>query len=80
MSTSKLKLNLIQAILASEDLVLLNEIKNFLNSSPKESTVYQFTEEQTARVNESLEHYKKGNYISEEDAEIDIVKWFEERK
>ena len=80
MSASELKLDLIQAIVASEDLVLLNEIKSFLNLTPKESTVYQFTEEQTARVNESLEQYKKGNYISEEDAEIDIQKWFEERK
>ncbi len=80
MSASELKLDLIQAIVASEDLVLLNEIKNFLNNSPKESTVYQFTEEQTTHVNESLEQYKKGNYISEEDAEIDIQKWFEERK
>ncbi len=48
MSASELKLDLIQAIVASEDLVLLN-----LN--PTGSTVYQFTNEQTSRVNESLE-------------------------
>ncbi len=73
MSASELKLDLIQAIVASEDLVLLN-----LN--PTGSTVYQFTNEQTSCVNESLEQYKKGNYISEKDAEIDIQKWFEERE
>ncbi len=55
MSASELKLDLIQAIVASEDLVLLNEIKSFLNLNPTGTTVYQFTNEQTSRVNESLE-------------------------
>jgi predicted transcriptional regulator len=78
MSTSDLKLDLIKAISATNDVMILNEIKDYLNFIPKETGVYKLSDQQLARVNESIQQYKNGEFLTEEEAEKDIQKWFEE--
>ena len=78
MSTSDLKLDLIKAISATNDVIILNEIKDYLNFISKETGVYKLSDQQLARVNESIKQYKNGEFLTEEEAEKDIQKWFEE--
>jgi predicted transcriptional regulator len=78
MSTSDLKLDLIKAISATNDVMILNEIKDYLNFISKETGVYKLSDQQLARVNESIQQYKNGEFLTEEEAEKDIQKWFEE--
>lgn len=78
MSTSDLKLDLIKAISATNDVMILNEIKDYLNFISKETGVYKLSDQQLACVNESIQQYKNGEFLTEEEAEKDIQKWFEE--
>ncbi len=80
MSSSDLKLDLIKHISASENLNLLKEIKRLLSLETNDQDVYKFSHDQLQRVNESLEQYKQGRTLTQEEAEIDIQKWLKEEE
>jgi hypothetical protein len=80
MSSSDLKLDLIKHISASENLNLLKEIKRLLSLETNDQDVYKFSPDQLQRVNESLEQYKQGRIMTQEEAEIDIQKWLKEEE
>jgi hypothetical protein len=80
MDSSDLKLDLIKHISASENLDLLKEIKRLLSLETNDREVYKFSPEQLQRVNESLEQYKQGKVMTQEEAEIDIQKWLKEEE
>lgn len=80
MNTSDLKIDLIKHISATENMNLLKELKRFLSLELSEREVYSFTPEQLQRVNESLEQYKQGKFLTQEEAEIDIQKWLKEEE
>lgn len=80
MNSSDLKLDLIKHISASENLNLLKEIKRLLSLETNDQDVYKFSPEQLQRVNESLEQYKQGQVMTQEEAEIDIQKWLKEEE
>lgn len=46
----------------------------------KTEKVYVFNDWQQERINKSLEQYKNGEFITNEQAEIDLEKWFEEQE
>ncbi|WP_291101694.1 MULTISPECIES: hypothetical protein [unclassified Flavobacterium] len=95
MSTSELKLDLIAQIIATNDSVLLDRIREIINSyesnllvNEPTSTyekvdsekVYVFNEWQQKRIDIALKQIENGEYISDEEAQIEIEKWFEEQE
>ncbi|AOW10935.1 hypothetical protein [Flavobacterium gilvum] len=90
MSISDLKLELITQIVAIDDVILLNKIKeaiisnnpNFLVSEPTMTyeKIRVFSKEEQRRINIALKQVENGDYISDEEAQIEIEKWFEEQE
>ena len=93
MSTSDLKLKLIAQIIAIDDRFLLDrieEITNSIESLVHEPTsmyekvdsekIYVFNEWQQKRIDIALKQVENGEYISDEEAQIEIEKWFEEQE
>ena len=93
MSIAELKLELIAKIIATNDAILLDRIKEIMysyesNLSVNEPTStyekatsekkYVFNEWQQKRIDIALKQVEKGEYISDEEAQIEIEKWFKE--
>lgn len=93
MNISDLKLDLIKAIIETNDIALLNKIIEIMNSdkhtsSVNESTstyekaaaekVYVFNESQQKRIDKALEQYENGECISDEEAQKEIQAWLED--
>jgi hypothetical protein len=64
---------------SDEKLFLVNEPALKYESLKKED-IYVFNEWQQERINIALEQYKNGECISDEEAQIEIEKWFEEQE
>ena len=62
-----------------EDVSVLEKIKQFLKNQTAEK-VYVLSEDQLAILNESIEQFKNGQFLTEEEAEKDIEKWFKEEE
>lgn len=101
MNTSDLKLELIKAIIDSNDINLLLKIKtlfvekNYSGSDENSATVNEpsveyknlkaqniriFSEAEQKKINIALEQYENGEYISNEEAQIELEKWFKEQE
>ena len=79
MSTKELKMDLMRTISSIEDVSVLEKIKQFLKNQTAEK-VYVLSEDQLAILNESIEQFKNGQFLTEEEAEKDIEKWFKEEE
>lgn len=79
MSTKELKMDLMRTISSIEDVSVLEKIKQFLKNQNAEK-VYVLSEDQLAILNESIEQFKNGQFLTEEEAEKDIEKWFKEEE
>jgi predicted transcriptional regulator len=91
MNTAELKLELIRKIINVNDLEtllqieeILKKVNNISNVINEPSAVYQKTEQvcvfnewEQARINIALKQIENGEYISDEEAQIEIEKWFE---
>ena len=62
-----------------EDVSVLEKIKQFLKNQTAEK-VYVLSEDQLAILNESIQQFKNGQFLTEEEAEKDIEKWFKEEE
>lgn len=80
MSVAKIKSNIINEISTIDDLKKLEDLTEFLGIDMTKKEVYVFSEEQLKIVNESIAQYKAGNFMSDEEAEKDLQKWFEEQE
>jgi predicted transcriptional regulator len=94
MINSELKLDLIQKIIDTNDIDLLMELKDLLDIFFNEdsfvnepSAVYEKTEKvrvfnewEQARIDKALKQIENGEFISDEEAQIEIEKWFEEQE
>ena len=96
MNLSELKIALIQKINAIDDVALLMKISDLLDryhadaSDENLSTVNEsvlsyekarvFTEDEQRKINIALQQVENGEYISDEEAQIEIQKWFEEQE
>jgi len=80
MNTSELKLDLIKAISETNDIVFLNEVKKLLNYKRNENSVRVFNDVEQARIDKSMIDYKNGNVTSDEEAQTEIEKWFDEQE
>ena len=79
MSTKELKMDLMRTVSSIEDVSVLEKIKQFLKNQNAEK-VYVLSEDQLAILNESIEQFKNGQFLTEEEAEKDIEKWFKEEE
>ena len=80
MNTSDLKLDLIKAISETNDIGFLNEVKKLLNYKRDENSVRVFNDWKQERIDKAMIDYKNGNVISDEEAQIEIEKWFNEQE
>ena len=101
MNTSDLKIELIKAIIDSNDIDLLLKIntllieKNYPETDVRSHLVnepaleYQkmankdirvFSEAEQEKINIALQQYENGDCISNEEAQIELEKWFQEQE
>ena len=96
MNISDLKRDLIKKISETEDSVLLLQINSLLNekneneSEKNMSSVHEpalkyervriFSAEEKRKINIALKQVENGEFISNEEAQIEIEKWFEEQE
>ena len=78
MSTAELKSELIKNITSTEDLMVLNQIKQIFELDYLEKDVRIFTTEQQKRIDIAMKQYENGECISDEEAEKEIQAWLEE--
>ena len=91
MTIAEEKLELIQKIIACNDINILMEIKAILladknqvaeptTSYEKKEKVYVFNEWQQERIQKSIKQVENGEFLTEEEAEKDIQEWFKEQE
>lgn len=92
MNISELKLKLIEKIIHSNDIEFLMKIETFLVQNndfmvnePKtlyENSTKKFVlnDWQKARIKKAQQQIENGEFLTEEEAEIEIQKWFEEEE
>ena len=94
MSTSDLKLKLIAQIIAIDDRYLLDRIEEVTNSIKSNSLVHEststykassekihiFNEWQQKRIDIALKQAENGEYLTEEEDQKEMQKWFEEQE
>ena len=90
MTIAELKLDIIAKIIATDDVALLNKIKeiidsldtNFLINEP--TTTYEktriFSAEEKRKINIALKQVENGEYISDEEAQKEIQEWLKEEE
>lgn len=79
MSTSELqlKLDIINRITELKEIRVIKEIKKLLDFE-LEDNLYELSSEQKNRVAEARKEYKKGDYITNEEADNEIDQWLKE--
>ena len=90
MDSAKLKIELIQKIIETNDFELLEKMAEIILTPikigepatiyQKEEKVYILSEDQISVVNKSMEQYKNGKILTEIEAEKVLEKWFEEQE
>ncbi|OYX82537.1 MAG: hypothetical protein B7Y83_14430 [Flavobacteriales bacterium 32-34-25] len=88
MNLAELKLELIAKIIATNDLILLNRIKEIMDSYEPIAVVNEptlayektrfFSTEEQRRINLAIQQYENGECISDEEAQKEIQEWLED--
>lgn len=78
MKTIEIKNKLIDEIKLSKNKDLLEEIYRFLNLENEMQETYKLNEEQKTAVTEARDQIKKGNYLTNEQANQEIDQWLQE--
>jgi hypothetical protein len=88
MNIAELKLKIIAKIIATDDVALLNKIKEIINDYESNSlvneptTTYErirvFSEEEQRKINLAIQQYENGECISDEEAQKEIQEWLED--
>lgn len=77
MTLSNLKTSLIAHIQQSDNEQLLNELLNKMESD-RPLGVYHFNEREKTIVEEARAQYRRGEFLTEAEADEDIKQWLEE--
>lgn len=75
MTAKELKKSLIHKIDISENNELLEEMYRLIANEETDISVYELSEEQLKAVEEGQLQYKKGEFLTEEQADKDIEEW-----
>lgn len=78
MTTVELKNSLIHRIAELNDKSLLFAIKSLIETK-SESKVYKTIPEQRKRIKEGQDQISNGEFFSNEQVEVEIDKWFDEK-
>ena len=88
MNLAELKLELIVKIIATNDVILLNRIKEIMDSYERNSAVNEptlayektriFSTEEQRKINLAVQQYENGECISDEEAQKEIQEWLED--
>jgi hypothetical protein len=77
MKTTELKEKVIRKIFSIEDEILLKEVSKLIGVSNEEE-IYHLSDEQLKAVEEAQEQYRRGEFISGEEADKEIREWLGE--
>lgn len=77
MTYFELRKQLIDKINKIENLELLEEANSLLGTEINNNVVYEFSDSQKERINESLMQIKNGSFLSEIEANKEIDEWLE---
>ena len=80
MSVAEIKSNIINEISSINDLKKLEDLTEFLGINMSKKEVYVFSPEQRIRIEKALKQVENGECISNEEAEKQIQKWFDEQE
>jgi hypothetical protein len=80
MSVAEIKSNIINEISSTEDLLKLEQITEILGIKMSKQEVYIFSPERRIRIEKALQQIENGECISDEEAEKQIQKWFDEQE
>jgi hypothetical protein len=75
MNTSELHKKLIEKIKKTKNNGFLEEVYRILESGFGDSETYTFSEEQELAVSEAREQIKKGEVLTEDQANVEIDQW-----
>lgn len=78
MTTLELKKKLIKRINNIEDELLLQEVSRLIDTVDDESDIYYFTEEESRAIEEARESYKRGEFLTDEEANKEVDEWLGE--
>ena len=88
MNISELKLELIAKISATNDVVLLNTIKEIMDSYKENQFISEpisnyektriFSVNEQRKINLAIQQYENGECISDEEAQKEIQEWLED--
>jgi len=88
MNIAELKLEIIAKIIATDDVVLLNKIKEIIECYESSSLINEptstyerirvFSEEEQRKINLAIQQYENGECISDEEAQKEIQGWLED--
>lgn len=78
MSPTELKSAIIKKISLTDDVLILEQIRKILKVGEYYiEEARKFTPEQKMRIENSLEQYRNGYFLTNEEAEKDILEWIE---
>lgn len=95
MEISKIKIALIDKIIAIDDIEFLNKIQETIDGyesfsrlnepnstyeKVKHEKIRVFNEREQERIDRALKQVENGEYITDEEAQIEIEKWFKEQE
>lgn len=88
MNIAELKLEIIAQIIATNDVVVLDRIKEIIDSYKTNSLVSEpsstygktrvFSAEEQRKINLAVQQYENGECISDEEAQKEIQEWLED--
>lgn len=78
MTTLELKKKLIKRINNIEDELLLQEVSRLIDTVDDVSDIYYFTEEESRAIEEARESYKRGEFLTDEEANKEVDEWLGE--
>jgi len=78
MSVAELKQKLIEKISKTDDIETLEEISSWIYLNENPPIVYNFTEEQLAKLEVSEQQIKDGNFFTNEEVNKETEKWLGE--
>lgn len=78
MSTVEIKKRLIDKIQLTRDKKILEEVYRLLAIEEEDSEVLKLSAEQNVVINEARNQIKSGNFLTEEQGNIEIEKWLNE--
>lgn len=78
MKTVEIRKKLIEEINLSKNKNLLEELYSYLNQENKTQETYKLNKEQNSAITEAREQIKKGDYLTNEQADNEVEEWLRE--